>query len=58
MAAVALRGPAHTAPEAIFGPFATLEEAAAWAAAHPRGGGYCVPVELSAPDTLATPAAG
>jgi hypothetical protein len=58
MAAVVLRGPANTEPEAIFGPFATLEEAAAWAAAHPRAGGYCVPEELSAPDTLAPPAAG
>jgi hypothetical protein len=58
MAAVVLRGPANTEPEAIFGPFATLEEAAAWATAHPRAGGYCVPEELTAPGALTSPDAG
>ena len=34
MAAVVLRGPANTAPEALVGPFPTLHEAEEWARGH------------------------
>jgi hypothetical protein len=50
MAAVVLQGPANSAPERIVGPFATMDEAAAWAGRHPRPGGYSVTQELSPPD--------
>jgi hypothetical protein len=47
MAAVVLQGPEHAAPEVIVGPFDTMIDAQRWAAAHPREGGYSVPVELT-----------
>lgn len=50
MAAVVLRGPANTAPDAIVGPFASMREAEQWAQQHPRPGGYCVAQELTAAD--------
>ncbi len=49
MTAVVLQGPAHAAPERIVGPFDTLGTAEAWAASHPRPGGYSVAEELTAP---------
>lgn len=49
MAAVVLQGPAHTAPERIIGPFPSVDEAAAWALAHPRPGGYSVAQDLTPP---------
>ena len=52
MATVVLRGPANTEPEAIVGPFQTMEEAEWWARAHPRPGGYCVAQALSSPDAV------
>jgi hypothetical protein len=48
VAAVVLRGPANTAPDAIVGPFASLADAEEWARAHPRDG-YCVAQELVGP---------
>lgn len=53
MAAVVLRGPAKTAPDTIIGPFETMGEADAWAAEHPRPGGYSVAQGLTAPDDAA-----
>jgi hypothetical protein len=50
MAAVVLQGPANTAPEWIVGPFATTDEATAWARSHPRPDGYSVAQELTPPD--------
>ena len=50
--AVVLRGPANTAPESIFGPFASLTEAEDWARAHPRESGYCVAEELTSPNEI------
>jgi hypothetical protein len=47
--AVVLQGPANTAPQFIFGPFATMADAEAWATAHPFDGGYSVAQELTAP---------
>ena len=38
MAAVVLQGPANTAPERIIGPFASADEAAAWARGPPPPG--------------------
>ena len=52
MTAVVLRGRANTAPEAIIGPFEAMEDAEAWAEAHPRDGGYCVAQEVTAPNLL------
>jgi len=49
MPAVVLQGPANTAPQFIFGPFATMADAEEWATAHPRDGGYSVAQELTAP---------
>jgi hypothetical protein len=57
MAAVVLRGPANTAPEAIVGPFESLDEAKRWSRDHPRHGGYCVAEELTAPDGVHPPGA-
>jgi hypothetical protein len=51
MPAVVLRGPANSAPELIVGPFRSLQEAEEWSAAHPREGGYCIPEELTPPET-------
>jgi hypothetical protein len=48
MAAVVLRGPANTEPEAIIGPFPSLRDAEQWALRHPRPGGYCVAQQLTA----------
>lgn len=48
--AVVLQGLANTAPETVVGPFATMEEAEKWAATNPRGGGYSVAQDLTAPD--------
>ena len=50
MAAVVLQGPANTAPERIIGPFASPDDAAAWARDHPRPGGYSVAQDLTPPD--------
>jgi hypothetical protein len=50
VAAVVLQGPANTAPERIVGPFATVDEATAWARDHPRPGGYSVAQELTPAD--------
>jgi len=50
MAAVVLRGPANTAPEALVGPFLTLHEAEEWARGHQRPDGYSVAHELTPPD--------
>ena len=50
MAAVVLRGPANTAPEALVGPFPTLHEAEEWARGHQRPDGYSVVQELTPPD--------
>jgi hypothetical protein len=47
MAAVVLRGPANSAPEAIIGPFDSLRDAEDWAVQHPRAGGYSVAQELT-----------
>jgi len=52
MSAVVLRGPANSAPEAIVGPFPTMEVAAEWADAHPRPDGYSVPQKLTAPGNI------
>ncbi|MHB1518373.1 MAG: hypothetical protein ACYCVN_03960 [Acidimicrobiales bacterium] len=46
MAAVVVRGPANTAPEAIIGPFASMHDAEQWAEQHPYPHGYCVAQEL------------
>jgi hypothetical protein len=58
MTAVVLRGPANTAPEAIFGPFASMAEATEWAASHPRPDGYAVAEALVDPDLLADEGSG
>jgi len=50
MAAVVLQGPANTAPECIVGPFASTDEATAWARIHPRPDGYSVAQELTSPE--------
>jgi hypothetical protein len=50
MPAVVLQGPANTAPERIVGPFATMDEATAWATRQLRPGGYSVAQEPSPPD--------
>lgn len=50
MAAVVLRGPANTAPEALVGPFSTLTDAEEWARGHPRPDGYSVAQALTPPD--------
>ncbi len=47
--AVVLRGPANTAPESSYGPFADLGDAERWAEAHQRDDGYCVAQELIEP---------
>lgn len=57
MVAVVLRGPANTAPEAIVGPFDTLDEAEQWSQDHPRHGGYSVAEELTSPDNVHSPPA-
>ncbi|MGO8872335.1 MAG: hypothetical protein ACLQPH_13215 [Acidimicrobiales bacterium] len=49
MRAVVLRGPANTAPESSYGPFADLGDAERWAEAHQRDDGYCVAQELIEP---------
>jgi hypothetical protein len=49
MPAVVLQGPANTAPEAIVGPFESMAAAEAWAASHPREGGYSVAQDLTVP---------
>jgi len=47
MAAVVLNGPANSAPNSIVGPFATMQEAEAWAEEHQRADGYSVAQELA-----------
>jgi hypothetical protein len=49
MPAVVLRGPANSAPEVIFGPFPSMNQAEEWALAHPRDGGYCIAEALMDP---------
>jgi hypothetical protein len=55
MAAVVLRGPSNSAPEAIVGPFSTVSEAEGWARGHPRRDGYCVAQELTVPSDIGPP---
>jgi hypothetical protein len=52
--AVVLQGPANTEPERIVGPFASMDEATAWAEQHQRPDGYSVAQALSAPGDLPT----
>jgi len=52
VSAVVLRGPANSAPEAIVGPFPSMDVAAEWAEAHPRPGGYSVAQELTVPGDI------
>jgi hypothetical protein len=49
MRAVVIRGPSNAAPEEIIGPFASMDEAEAWAELNPRVDGYSVAHELLAP---------
>jgi hypothetical protein len=55
VAAVVLQGPAHSAPDLVIGPFATVGEAADWARRHPRHAGYSAAQELTDPDDVAGP---
>ena len=52
MSAVVLRGPSNSAPEAIVGPFSSMEVAAEWAEEHPRPGGYSIAQELTVPGDI------
>jgi hypothetical protein len=49
MSAVVLQGPENNAPDAIFGPFQSIDEAEKWAETHPRVGGYSIAQNLNDP---------